>query len=141
MKPKHFFLLVFVLIGISSGSFLFHRAKSTHNNKKAPLTPAEAAARLRLHPLASPEKIAEAEQQTVTNWEEWIEARTEISVAKIVLEWSELPTTVENLRKMNLNASRKVAAYFQEVQMHPPKTAVPMTSEDYVEAKKRELAQ
>ena len=141
MKPKHFFVLVFVLIGVSAVFFLFYQGKFTDDNKKAPLAPTEVVARLHLHPLASPEKIAEAERQVVTSWEEWIAARTEIDVAKIVLEWSELPTTVENLLKMNRNANRKIAAYFQAPQMPPPKTAAPMTSEDYVEAKKRELAQ
>ena len=105
------------------------------------MSPAETAALLRLHPLASLEKIAEAEQQPVSTWEEWAKARAEIDVAKIVLEWAELPASVANLREINLDANRKNAVYFQAVQMPPPKTAVPITSEDYAERKARELAQ
>ena len=141
MRYKHIFVVVLVLIGVGSVFFLFHRAKSNDDNKRDPMSPAETAALLRLHPLASLEKIAEAEQQPVSTWEEWAKARAEIDVAKIVLEWAELPASVANLREINLDANRKNAVYFQAVQMPPPKTAVPITSEDYAERKARELAQ
>lgn len=141
MKRKHILIVVLALIGIGSMYFLFHRAKFPNGDKFDPLSPAEAAARLRLHPLASPKKIAEAKQQPVSTWEEWVDAHAEIVVAQIVLEWDELPTTVENLRKMNRYANRKIAANFQAVQMPPPKTAAFPSPEDYAERRRRELAQ
>ena len=76
MRYKDIFVVVLVvLIAVGSVFFLFHRAKSNDDNKRDPMSPAETAALLRLHPLASLEKIAEAEQQPVSTWEEWAKAR------------------------------------------------------------------
>lgn len=130
------------MIGVSVVFFFFHRAKSNDHDKSGILSPAEAAARLRLHPLASPEKIAEAEQQPISTWEEWVKARAEITVATIVLEWPELPTSVANLRKMNLYANRKIAENYKAAQIPLPKTAIfPSNVKDYTERRTRELAQ
>ena len=139
MKFKHVFASVLVLIVAGSVFFVFYRTKSTDKAKRDTLSPAEMEARLRLHPLASPEKIAEAEQQPVSTWEEWIEARAEIGVARVVLTFPELPTSIENLRKMNLHANRKIVENYQALEIPLPKTAVP--PKDYKEKSERAAAQ
>ncbi len=140
MKHRRIFVVVLVLISISVMVFLSYRNKFSDSDKRGTLSPTEAAERLRLHPLASPEKITEAEQQHVSTWEEWIDAHAEIVVAQIVLEWDELPTTVEQLREMNRYANREIAENFQAVQMPPPKTAGGPSSEEYAEKSVREKA-
>ncbi len=52
--------------------------------------------KLRLHPLASKEKLALAKQTPVSTWEEWRDAHTEIMVAQLIITgWADVDTPEE----------------------------------------------
>lgn len=104
MTRKHLFIAILILLGSVTALLLFRRANSpTRENTPEENTPGgvrqhqlSAEQKLRLHPLASEEKLALAKQTSVSTWEEWLDVRTEIMLAELIVTgWAHVDTPEE----------------------------------------------
>jgi hypothetical protein len=59
--------------------------RDTATTSHLPETPTPSSSRVHLHPLADPVKLAEAKQQSVETWDEWLDATVEVLLAEAIL--------------------------------------------------------
>ncbi len=80
MLRKTLFIAIPLLGLLVVSLFVFFRSPPVKEGWPVPRGP-----RTHLHPLASESKLAEAKQQPVETWEEWLDATVEVLLAEVIL--------------------------------------------------------
>ena len=117
MTRQHLFIAILILLGGISALFLFLRADTPTEPVKdepvkgvLPRTKKAASARLRLHPLASEEKISAADKQPVSSWEDWAVKTVELNLAtRVLYGWINTSEELEKAREKILVNQMNVA--------------------------------
>ena len=121
MSRKYIFITIPLSVLLISGLFVFYRHSRVPSEIPViPTTEADVLSpanrgwsvqrgpRTHLHPLASEAKLAEAKQQPVETWEEWLDATVEILLAEAIL-YGEIKTPYLTMSWVE-DSSEEVAA-------------------------------
>jgi len=124
MKHRHIYIIVFILLGLTTAFFLFRSTDTSTDDvnstnvvsQQERLSPEEMEA---LHPLADEEKRKAAGKKLISSWDEWVDGITEITVGRVV-SWGEMNTIeeVNTLRKKNREALESLIAEYRNI--YPP---------------------